>query len=450
MPRFYQPLPKLKQLDLATPLNLYTQRKHQKKLDEYQERELDMREKQLNASLSEIAARNTREEARLQIERNRVERENAESESRLETEKVRRTKALLEHKKAREDHIFSYADRLIKEVDITDEDGFIEQKNAIWRDLEAMIAEDYPEGVPPGNIAALKAWYDLMTPERIDELKQLDKKLGDKITLTSLDGQWKASVPYGSPEFKQMMLSGEYKIGESTVKTGKGGTELQKNIEYLLASKLATTREQAYDMAKMAVYDPVKFVDNYVERGMKAQEQNGIYPDDEGYRNQSAMAKQGKALLQEIRSMKKTEPEGKGKDEEKTSFKGREIVHPVTNEKITLTGDEPQIKTLEEFNELPENSFFIDMNTGKPKFKPPKKEEGEGKAGEAKAAEPKKSSSEITRDILDVKGEIKKLKEEYSNSESAGTKEAKAALQEALAPLEEKYRKLKDEFESVR
>lgn len=347
MPRFYQPLPKLQQLDLATPAGIYTERKKQKKLDEYKEQDFELREKQINATLSNISSRNIREEERLRLDKDRAVREAEESKGRIATEKLQQQKALFEHRQAREDHVFDYADRLIKGIDTSDPKRFIEQKNSIWRSLEAMVAEDYPEGIPPANLAALKTWYDNLTPERVTEIKNAGAKFGQKVTLTSEDGKWTAELPYGSPEFKQMYASGKYKIGQPTATAGggKGDTSFIKNVEYIKNLDFVKSEEQAVRIAKTAMSDPLEAASNYADQAMEGQKQAGIYPENDGYKDYDTFMTEGiKALKEYRRQINKAE--GGDEDPKMKSSHGNESLP----EGAAFGGINPETKKMEYFD----------------------------------------------------------------------------------------------------
>ena len=65
---------------------------------------------------------------------------------------------------------------------------------------------------------------------------------------------------------------------------------------------LAKTPDQAWSLLNESKSDPARFVATYVDQEMKAQENAGIYPGDEGYRSTDDMRQSALDALRAIRS----------------------------------------------------------------------------------------------------------------------------------------------------
>ena len=82
--------------------------------------------------------------------------------------------------------------------------------------------------------------------------------------------------------------------------SGKAPADV-KTAEWMMSVGLAENYDQAWSLLSESRTDPTRFVANYVDQEMKAQEQAGLYPDMDGYKTTAQMRDDAIKALQAIR-----------------------------------------------------------------------------------------------------------------------------------------------------
>lgn len=164
-------------------------------------------------------------------DREAAREERAEKEHATRLEQIARSNKLADEDQRRKKQAAWYdsVGKLIANLDPDDLEG---TKPAMFRELERIKSLDYPDGVvPPEELASLKAFWDKVDKLFVEAQQKLQRnvKKGQKVTLTSPNGDSEISVPYGSIEYGQFIGQG-YTIGKKTTKVKPG--DRQKYMEY--------------------------------------------------------------------------------------------------------------------------------------------------------------------------------------------------------------------------
>jgi hypothetical protein len=194
-------LPEIKTLDIARPFQLYQQGK------EY------------NRKLQEIAKRTEREDQQFGQQQEEYEYEKSRRPFKEKTEQVRLDEIEQDKKYKQEQRITAKQGEVqeifsqgISALNPDDE----EAKANVFNIVEEKIKSAYHDGnVPPAIDQRLRKMWDNLTPDTIRAIQKMDRsgvKKGSMVPLTSKDG-YEVEVPYGSPEYDEMIRVGGYKPG---------------------------------------------------------------------------------------------------------------------------------------------------------------------------------------------------------------------------------------------
>lgn len=95
---------------------------------------------------------------------------------------------------------------------------------------------------------------------------------------------------------------GDYRTPEQrgTKSSSKAPADV-KTAEWMVASGIAGTLDEAYTRVQESRSDPTRFVSSYVDQELKAQEAAGIYPGDEKFVSTEQMRQKALGVLQTIR-----------------------------------------------------------------------------------------------------------------------------------------------------
>ena len=155
-------------------------------------------------------------------------------------------------------------------------------------------------GAPTKGINMNGFLVDPVTGEQMGDFRTADQRSGPKSDKDERYGEafehpqlgWVQPGPNG--QLKQMDTAG-----------GRGGSgnapaDVQ-TAEWMVASGIANDLDEAYTRVKESRSDPARFVSNYMDRAIKAQESAGLVPGYEGYRSSEQLRDEALKTLQVIR-----------------------------------------------------------------------------------------------------------------------------------------------------
>jgi len=105
---------------------------------------------------------------------------------------------------------------------------------------------------------------------------------------------------------------GDFRDKPGEGRAGKMPAEV-KTLEWMVRNGIAKDYNEAWDKKNVATVNPAKFVTNYVNQELEAQESGGIYPGSEGYKTTEQMRADAMEALQIVRGKKPVssgEPKG--------------------------------------------------------------------------------------------------------------------------------------------
>jgi len=144
--------------------------------------------------------------------------------------------------------------------------------------------------------------------------------------------------------------------------SGKAPADVQK-AEWMMNVGLADDYDQAWTLINTSPTDPVRFVMDYVDQEVAAQEQAGIYPDMESYKTTGQMRDEGvkelKSILKSVKGESQRQPGLDGPGQTQYPPNGQAVQAEDGNYRGEVDRT-PVVKSEADFNKLPVGAIFVD------------------------------------------------------------------------------------------
>ncbi|KXS55194.1 MAG: hypothetical protein AWU57_449 [Marinobacter sp. T13-3] len=215
------------------------------------------------------------------------------------------------------------------------------------------------------------------TPERTKGIQINDRlvnpETGEVMADFSQEDQSGYSKPFKHEELGWVQTGPDGKLYQYDPEDGggRGGSGSApadvQTAEWMMRVGLAENYDQAWSLLNESRTDPTRFVANYVDQEMKAQEQAGIYPGMEGYKTTEQMRNDALEALRTIRQS--TRGTGQGQPGLDTSGQGQAYPpggRAVDNGDGSYSGrvdrspQTPTVRSDADYDRLPPGTVFVD------------------------------------------------------------------------------------------